>query len=145
MHATPPSRRSLMHAGINATVFSINSVQFVKVFCQICSRVILITFACHLRLRWHANVIDTGTKTYNCPFNRFTQNNLHSATHLKCFQKEIPQTLAFIMADRDSRNGIISNQNFWQKKLWQITIDSKVFYLQSFLPYSGPAKQDMYT
>jgi len=75
--------------------------------------------------RWTVT-IDTGvwhTETYNCPFNRITQNNLHSATRLKCFQKEIPQRLAFIMADRDSRNGTMNNQNFWRKKLWRITID----------------------
>jgi len=65
-----------------------------------------------------------GGVAHRCPFNRITQNNLHSVTRLKYFQKEIPQTLAFIMADRDSRNGPMSNQKLWQKKLWRITIDS---------------------
>jgi len=27
------------------------------------------------------------------------------------------------MADRDLRNGTLSNQKFWRKKLWRITID----------------------
>jgi len=28
------------------------------------------------------------------------------------------------MADRDLRNGAMSNQKFWRKKLWRITVDS---------------------
>jgi len=32
VHATPPSHRSLMHAGINGSFFSANSIQFTKVF-----------------------------------------------------------------------------------------------------------------
>jgi len=81
------------------------------------------------------NAIDTGvwhTKTYNCPFNRIKQNNLHSATRLKRFQKEIPQTLAFIMADCDSRNETMSNQTFWQKNFGELPLIHQI--RQSFLP-----------
>jgi len=60
-------------------------------------------------------------------------NNLHSATCLKCFQKEIPQTPAFIMADHDLQNGTMSNQNFWQNNFGELPLIRQIH--QSFLPY----------
>jgi len=60
--------------------------------------------------------------------------------HLKCFKKDNPQTLAFIMANDDSQNGIMSNQNFWQKN-WQITIDAPKFSSIQYYSHSIESNQ----
>jgi len=48
--------------------------------------------------------------------------NLHTATHLKFLQNDIPQTPAFNMAACDSQNGTISNQNFGKKNFGKLLL-----------------------